>query len=131
MVGEDDHQEYRAVAEKADRLWALHGGKQHVLSNIAEDPEPVHVAAVSSGARGGKTKRGRGVPSGQATRSSAPKGGQQATPAMSLAAMARMGTGLCHFHWSFGDKASKCEAPCNWQGNKESGAASTPSPLDP
>ena len=122
MVGEDDHQEFRAVAEKSDRLWALHGGKQHVLANIVEEPEPVQVAAVNpaSMGRGSKTKRGRGGPSGQATRSSAPsgsKGSQHGTPVLSPAAMARMGTGLCHFHWSFGDKASKCEAPCNWQGN--------------
>jgi hypothetical protein len=29
-------------------------------------------------------------------------------------ALARMSTGLCHFHWAYGERAQKCEAPCNW-----------------
>ena len=26
-------------------------------------------------------------------------------------------TGLCFYHWNFGDKANNCTDPCSWQGN--------------
>ncbi len=32
-------------------------------------------------------------------------------------ALARKASGLCFFHWTFGDKAARCEGPCTWQGN--------------
>jgi hypothetical protein len=28
--------------------------------------------------------------------------------------LARIGSGLCFFHWTFADKATKCVAPCTW-----------------
>ena len=34
------------------------------------------------------------------------------------ATLARDSVGLCFYHWSFGDQANNCTAPCSWQGNK-------------
>ena len=31
--------------------------------------------------------------------------------------VARQATGLCFYHWSFGERANNCQAPCSWQGN--------------
>ena len=40
--------------------------------------------------------------------------GTAATPANSPAELAQLQSGLCFFHWRFGDKAKNCKAPCNW-----------------
>jgi hypothetical protein len=31
--------------------------------------------------------------------------------------VAQAASGLCHYHWTWGADAHKCEAPCTWQGN--------------
>ena len=46
-----------------------------------------------------------------------PNSGQQKKADPSPATMARESTGLCFYHWSFGEKAHTCQAPCAWQGN--------------
>ncbi len=57
MLGEDDHQDPRPLAEKADKLWALHGAKLgHIAAVDDNTAEPAQVAAVS--ARGGQQGRG-------------------------------------------------------------------------
>jgi hypothetical protein len=50
-LGEDDHQNMRALAKKADALWFLHGMKTSFSASAAslvDDEEPSQVAAVSS-----------------------------------------------------------------------------------
>jgi hypothetical protein len=56
-LGEDDHQNVRALAKKADGLWSLHGMKTSFTSAVAsvvDTEEPAQVAAVSARGRGGK-----------------------------------------------------------------------------
>jgi hypothetical protein len=43
----------------------------------------------------------------------APADGNPNAPAK----LARQTSGLCRFHWQFGDKAYSCRSPCSWQGN--------------
>jgi hypothetical protein len=61
-LSEDDHQNVRALAKKADALWSLHGMKISFTASVAslvDVDEPAQVAAVS--ARGaGRSKGGRG-----------------------------------------------------------------------
>ena len=45
-----------------------------------------------------------------------PQGGQWSTDS-APSTVAREATGLCFYHWSFGEKAHSCQAPCSWQGN--------------
>ena len=110
MLGEDDHADVHAVAAKADRLWALHGHRQHgaVAAVDLADVNAVRGAS-SSQTRGAGRGRGRGAPAAAAAAAAAHN------PAPS--ALARESSGLCFFHWGWGDKAKKCEAPCSWQGN--------------
>ncbi len=63
-LGEDDHQNVRALAKKANALWFLHGMKASFLASVAslvDEDEPCAFAAVSSqgsGCRGTRlTKR--------------------------------------------------------------------------
>ncbi len=63
MLSEDDHQDVRALAVKADRLQALYGHLQHGTV-AAVDPADSAVNAVKGSSRGGKggfsSGRGRG-----------------------------------------------------------------------
>ncbi len=44
-------------------------------------------------------------------------GGQSAVAPTTPSDIARMGSDLCWNHWTYGEKANKCVAPCGWQGN--------------
>lgn len=46
-----------------------------------------------------------------------PQSGHQSQKDSAPSAVAREATGLCFYHWSFGEKAHSCQAPCSWQGN--------------
>ena len=115
MLGEDNHEEVHQLAVKADRLWAIHGHRLHgSVAAVTPLEDPLAVNAVRSG-RGGKVLRGRGR-----GRGSPPARGGGSAPAaagVAPAALARDSTGLCFYHWNFGEKAIKCEAQCSWQGN--------------
>ncbi len=140
MLGEDNHQNPRDVAKKADSLWALH--KMHLapgatlamvdgtssLDGLSSSASLAShgastVAAVSS--RGmGHGSRGPGCGGcafGAARGGGQPQvGGQQgahqppAAPSLRPADSARIQHGLCFYHFIFGGQAHNCTAPCNW-----------------
>jgi hypothetical protein len=125
VLGEvDDHEDIRAMAAKADKLWSLHNHQQHgVVASVdpgsASSQPPATIAAVKSGppARGGRSGGQRGK--GHAGAGSAPKPAAATTPSAVVTpdSMARASSGLCYFHWRFGDGATRCEGVCSWQGN--------------
>ena len=136
MLGEDDHQNVRNLVAKADKLWALHGQKSSLVITVEQSVEesPSIVAAVSGRGRGDHGGRGQhaGARNNQQNQPGGQAGGQQnankpfsqqgaggtaVTASLSPSDLARMGTDLCFFHWSWGDKARSCQAPCSWQGN--------------
>jgi hypothetical protein len=121
-LGEDDHQNVRALAKKADTLWSLHGMRASVSASVAslvDVDEPSSVAAVSSrgSSRGGKFG---GRSRGSKGSTSKPNGGQLASGQPKAAApvppkeLARIQSGLCMAHFNHGEKAFSCTAPCNW-----------------
>jgi hypothetical protein len=125
-LGEDDHQNVRALAKKADALWSLHGMKASFSASVAslvDVDEPSSVAAVSSrgsgrGARSGA--RSRGNKSSSVKQVGQQPGGQQAAGQSKAAApilpreLARIQSGLCVAHFNHGEKAFSCTAPCSW-----------------
>jgi uncharacterized membrane protein YgcG len=123
-LGEDDHQNVRALAKKADALWSLHGMKSSFSASVAslvEAEEPASVAAVSSrGSSRGKGGRGRGGRGGPTRGGGNQQGGQQSSGQPTAAAsllpreMARIQSGLCLNHFNYGDKARSCTPPCVW-----------------
>ncbi len=46
-------------------------------------------------------------------RGSGAKGGKAAASAVAE----KKASGLCRFHWKFGEEAYICAKPCSWQGN--------------
>jgi hypothetical protein len=92
-------------------LWVLQG----------EEPPAAPVAAVQGGSQRSQAARGRGTAQrcrGGHGSSNGGGGGQRAATPSAFAntpgTLARFATGICHFHWTYGDKATKCESPCSW-----------------
>jgi hypothetical protein len=127
LLGDDEEADPRVLAVRADRLWAMHAHRQ-VGSVAAVEPveEPNPVAAVQGGQRGrgggnrGRFQRQRGGGgnrarngAGQSSQAAAGSMGAAAAP-VTPAALARSSSGLCHAHWTYGDSAFRCEAPCSW-----------------
>jgi uncharacterized membrane protein YgcG len=125
LLSDVDHADRRALAIRADQLWAHNSRYDHDTSvaAVASDPEPAPVAAVSTrGQQRGGSRRGgrfRGSNRGAGGQRRTGGGASDGVPAanMTPSDLARAGSDLCYYHWSFGDKASKCTAPCGWQGN--------------
>ena len=137
MLGEDDHQDVMNLVSKADKLWALHGQKSSLVASVDQPEEDSAVIAAVGATRGCGVRGGRGNCSNrgqQSSRGHQPQPGNQlssqqpgqplqatggtlAATAMSPSDLARMGSDLCFFHWSWGDKACNCVSPCGWQGN--------------
>jgi hypothetical protein len=120
QLGEVQPGDPRALAVRADRLWSVHSTKAAGTVAVAdgqEDPPAASIAAVrgagaGSRGRGGRT-RGRGAARGAAKAPAATATtGAAAEPTPSD--LARIGSGLCFFRWTFADKATKCVAPCTW-----------------
>ncbi len=44
-------------------------------------------------------------------------GGKAAAPAAITGKAERLASGLCRYHWKFGEEAHICMKPCSWQGN--------------
>ncbi len=116
--GEDDHQNVRALAKKADALWSLHGMKASFSASVASlvgVNKPFLVAAVSSrGSSGSGSSSGLNGRSSQASSSrqgSQQPGSQQATGESKAAAsllpkeLARILSSLCMAHFNHGEKA--------------------------
>lgn len=115
MLAEDDHGDLRRLAEKADKLWSLHSRQGHdlvaAMSDVQLEDEGA-VAAVQGGYRQAANKKFHGKSA--AKKPATPSSGV-ANP--SPAYLARDSAGLCFYHWTFGEKATKCKEPCSWQGN--------------
>ena len=115
----------------------MHGQKSHLVATVEQpvEDDPSLLTAVASrgqGGHGGHGGRGKGQRTssrdqqqpgnnnrGQQQRQQ-PKqssGGQSAVASTSPSDIARMGSDLYFFHWSWGEKAPNCVAPCGWQGN--------------
>jgi hypothetical protein len=88
VLGEvDDHEDIRAMASKADKLWSLHNHQQHgVVASVDPGPAssqpPATIAAVKSGppARGGRSGGQRVKGRGRGGAGSAPKPTAATTP---------------------------------------------------
>jgi hypothetical protein len=127
LLGEQEPGDIRSLAARADRLWATHRPQSHdVVANVdAAEEQPAQITAVqkkepSQKKKFGKKFGGRSLAAagGQATSSSSSGSGSGSGPGGLIhSEQARVGSGLCYFHWTHGVKASKCVAPCSWTGN--------------
>ena len=134
QLTEDDHTDLRALAAKADRCTAFLS-RQTSSATIAsvsstseeliEDAAELSISAMSrGGGRGGKQRGGRFQGNKKPPQQPQQQRGQQqqqrsgqSEDADSPLDLARLSSGLCFYHFTFGSKARSCSKPCAWQGN--------------
>jgi hypothetical protein len=112
LLGEQDAGDIRSLAARADKLWSTHKQQSHdMVANVEaaeEEQLSPQVAAVQK-----KEQRKRRP----AWKKSGGGGKQTAPSNLTHSEQARAGSGICFSHWTWGAKATKCEAPCSWTGN--------------
>ncbi len=118
LLSEDDPANMRVIAEKANRLVAMHVPQSHdtCTAVAAEDTyEDADVVAALQGARRRKdkgSKRPQQAPPQQkelGCRIDLAKKGPE--PGRSLR------TSMCYYHAKFGERAKHCQEGCVWQEN--------------
>ena len=143
MLGEDDHQGLRLLITKANKLWAMHGQKANLVATVDQpvEEDPLLVAVVSSrgrsnrGGRSGRNNRGQqpqrghqhqpsGQSSNQPTRQQPQQSSssQQAATNISPSDLARMGSDLCFFHWSWATRPATASPPVSGRETRCPGA---------
>jgi hypothetical protein len=90
MLGENDHQDPRPLAEKADKLWDLHGAKLGQIASVERSTAELAQVAVVS-ARG--SQRGRGGNSGRGGFSQGRGGGVTSSPDLHSTLLSSAGAG--------------------------------------
>ena len=132
LLANVDHKDPKALATRADELWALHdnaGTSHSTVSVVQPEGQKVEfVAAVRSGSQRGGNSRGgaRGGNRGRGGHGGARGGGAAHEPEASKEA--QLAAGMCFKHWRYGDAATSFTLPCSWQGNGGAGGNITQSP---
>ena len=114
LLTHKNHADLRLLAAKADRLVAF-GGHSSTVAAAVETPQEDLIAAIPAKARqqrGGKQYKKQPPPLPPR-----PQSNSKEKYPTAPATLARDSAGLCYYHWSYGDKANNCSAPCSWQGN--------------
>ena len=128
QLTEDDHEDIRTLADKADRCTASIHRHQQLLPMFAaatddcedtEEQSDYTITAVGSSqggrfnqqSRGGQNrpKGGSGGQGPQSSNSSSPQEPSQAQQAKQA--------GLCRNHFIYGEKTYNCGGNCSWSGN--------------
>ena len=124
MLTHEDHSDLRRLAAHADRLVAFGGHQDTVAAAVDLQQEDV-VAAIQFKGKQLSKNQGKNkqkskpppLPPRNNSNNNGSGGGQRTHAELAPSAAAREATGLCFYHWSFGEKAHSCQAPCSWQGN--------------
>jgi hypothetical protein len=124
ILAEDRDSKLAALAARVDQLWAHSTRQPHdtAVNAVLEKDGHETIAAVSSShqSRGGGRGPGRGSQNrpfrGRGSGGAPPVAPADSNP-KAPSKLARQSSGLCKFHWQFGEKAYSCRSPCSWQGN--------------
>ena len=116
LLTHEDHGDLRLLAAKADRLVAFGGRTDTVAAaTAAEELQDGLVAALPG--KNKHTQQQRNNKNQKKQPPPVPPRPDKEKFATAPATLARNSAGLCYYHWSYGDKANNCTAPCSWQGN--------------
>jgi hypothetical protein len=118
LLSEDDPANMRAIAEKADRLIAMHVPQSHdACAAVAADDssEDAEVVAALQGARSRKDKGSRRPQ--QAPHQQKELGRRIDLPKKNSEPGRSFRTSMCHYHAKFGERARHCQEGCAWPEN--------------
>jgi hypothetical protein len=120
QLGDDLDLDLRDISERANCLWTIHA---HDMASSVVAVAPAELADGESG-QGGEPvaattpfhkKKQQHQQSGR--RGNGAKSCNTAAPAPVTGKAERLASGLCRYHWKFGEQARICFKPCSWQGN--------------
>jgi hypothetical protein len=118
LLAHEDHQDMRQLAALADQKHSYHARASHdTIAAVAVQEDPAVAAAVNGRQKQHQQpkkdkQQGLKKPLSPAETAAA-KAARKSRPTN----VAQAASGLCHYHWTWGADAHKCEAPCTWQGN--------------
>ncbi len=116
LLSEDDPADMRAIADKADRLIAMHVPQGHdacaAVAGLDLDLDQDLVAAT-----GGARKKKKVLAARQPQQQQAVSGQRGGFPRRSAAQAAAPRTSMCFYHARFNEKAKYCEDGCSWPEN--------------
>ncbi len=117
LLSEDDPADVRAIADKADRLIAMHVPQGHdACAPItgSEDSDPGKLVAATQGARRKKFK----LPTAQRPQQQQKNQGQrQDAPRRPQSQQGSLRTSMYFYHAKYGKQAKYCEEGCLWPEN--------------
>ena len=113
LLTHEDHSNLRLLGAKADELVAF-GGESSTIPAATEMSQEDLVAALP--AKGKQMKGGKQNKKQPLPLPLHPQKEKEKYPT-APGTLARDSAGLCYNHWSYGDRANNCSAPCTWQGN--------------
>ncbi len=108
QLGDDLDLDLRDISERADRLWSIHA---HDMADEESGQAGKPVATVAPFHK----KKQQFQQAGR--HGNGAKGGNAAALAAITRKAERLASGLCRYHWKFGEEACICMKPCSWQGN--------------
>jgi hypothetical protein len=113
LLDEEDQLSPRDMAVKADHFLAKHSHQHGSVAAVAveEENQVVPVQPLSFQGRGGRGQGGRAQGGKHARCGKAATAGAGVPHADAPASVSRSSTGLCYYHWTYGNKAYSCEAP--------------------
>jgi hypothetical protein len=121
QLGDDLDLDLRDISERADCLWSIHA------HDMASSVAAVAAAEPADGEKSGQAgepvaavapfhkKKQQHQHTGR--RGNGAKSGNAAAPAPVTGKAEMLASGLCRFHWKWGEDARFCAKPCSWQGN--------------
>ena len=114
MLSHEDHSDLHRLATHADHLIAI-SGRQETVACAVELPQDDVVAAIQPKGKQQSKNRDRAQKKSKLSplppRPPGSQSGQHQKTDTAPSTVAREATGLCFYHWSFGDRAH------SWQGN--------------
>ena len=117
LLTEEDFTNRRALAEKADRLWAhnaKHGGEfVAAIGGDSDDEGQAGAVAAIQYRKGGN----KPTPAVRSTQSMAQPRRKTNKKMSATDRQAMADSGLCYYHWCFAEAARICRKPCSWTGN--------------
>ena len=120
LLSDADIADRRALSERADHLWShnVRGHTDNVAAVAGDDDDTV--AAIRGRSRAVKKKPSQPQQQQQFTpqrRQTAASSTTTAAAAPTFDRQAQIDSGKCYYHFVWGSKANRCQAPCSWTEN--------------
>jgi len=118
QLGETQPGDTRTLAQRADQLWVVistaAAATVAAVENLADPAAAVTAVRGTGRGRGLRGSSSRGNPRGRGRPAVAAAGNGSVAPEPTPSDLARASSGLCFYHWTWAERAGKCQPPCSW-----------------